>query len=199
MKAVLTVVTMALLAGCAELVPPRSDPVTTKPTGPAHAEQVSAFDTWRLTGRIAVQRADKGITADVEWRQAGDDFDLRIMAPLNQGTFRLSGGARKVELLTPEGETFTAARPEALMQDHLGWSIPLAGTRYWIRGMPDPGTASSQELTDAEGRWTDFEQDRWRVSILDYVKLGELDLPRRLYLARDDLKVRIAIKKWERR
>ena len=190
---------MASLAGCAELAPWRGDPVPPTPTGPPHAAQVSAFDNWRLTGRIAVQRADRGFTADIQWRQAGQDFDLRVMAPLNRGTFRLNGGARKVELLTPEGETFSAAEPETLMHDHLGWSIPLAGTRYWIRGIPDPGTASTQEITDETGRWTDFEQDRWRVSILDYVKVDDLDLPRRLYLARDDLKVRIVIKQWERR
>ena len=190
---------MALLTGCAELVPKRSEPVTPTSTGPPHAVLVSAFENWRVTGRIAVQRADKGITADIQWRQTGHDFDLRVMAPLNQGTFQLSGGAGKVELLTPEGKIFSAAEPEALMLEHLGWSIPLGGTRYWIRGMPDPSTASSQAILDDQGRWTDFEQDRWRISILDYVKLDNLDLPRRLYLARDDIKVRIAIKQWERR
>jgi outer membrane lipoprotein LolB len=192
---------MASLAACADLTPWRSEAVQTAFPAPGerHADQVRAFDDWRLAGRLAVQRADKGFSADINWRQSHHDFDLKVMAPLNGGTFHLNGGARKVELITPDGESFSAARPETLMQDHLGWSIPLDGTRYWIRGIPDPASAASQEITDEQGRWTDFEQNRWRVSILDYVKLDDIDLPRRLYLTRDDLKVRIVVKHWERR
>ena len=47
--------------------------------------------------------------------------------------------------------------------------------------------------------WTDFEQDRWRISILDYVAVDGLNLPRRLYLTRDDFKIRIVVNQWERR
>ncbi|MCZ6893608.1 MAG: lipoprotein insertase outer membrane protein LolB [Gammaproteobacteria bacterium] len=201
MRRIFAVGLMASLAACANLVPRPIEPVRMPaPISPQqHAEEVGAFDKWRLAGRIAVQRADLGFSADIDWRQSGRDFDLRVMTPLNGGTFRLNGGARKVELITPKGESFSGVRPEDLMEDHLGWSIPLDGTRYWIRGIPDPTAASSQEIIDEQGRWTDFEQDRWRVSILDYVAVDGIDLPRRLYLTRDDFKIRIVVKQWERR
>lgn len=184
------------LAGCADLVQRDAGP---GPVPAAHAARVGAFEHWRLAGRVAVQRADQGFTADVDWRQNGQQFDLRVMAPLNGGTFRLSGDDGEVALTTPDGETHHAPDAATLMHAHLGWSLPLRGARYWIRGLPAPDGVFAQALGDERGRWTDFEQDRWRVSILDYVEFEGLDLPRRLFLARDELKVRFVIKQWERR
>lgn len=182
------------LAGCAG---PGSRPAPAVSTA-AHAERVAGFDDWRLAGRIAVQHADEGYSADVDWRQAGSTFDLRVAAPLNGGTFRLSGDAGVVALEAPDGATYRAGDAETLMREHLGWSLPLNGARYWIRGLPGPHSVPVHEVTDATGRWTDFEQDRWRVSVLDYTRLDELDLPRKLFLARDDLKVRFVVRRWER-
>ena len=48
-------------------------------------------------------------------------------------------------------------------------------------------------------RWTDFAQDGWRISILEYAEVDHLSLPRRLYLSHTDLQVRIAMKQWETR
>lgn len=199
MKAAVPVLLGLMLAGCAAPdrraapLPAEADPAA------AHLERVGAFHQWRLSGRIAVQRDDQGVTADVDWQQDGERFDLRIMAPLNGGTFRLAGDAATVVLQAPDGAVYQARDAETLLQDHLGWSLPLDGARYWIRGLQAPTPAPAHAVADASGRWTDFEQAGWRVSVLDYVQFEDLDLPRRLFLARNAVKVRIVVKQWERR
>lgn len=190
-----------LLGGCAALKPPTPTAPTT-PQAELHAAHVAAltsFNPWRLAGRIAVQREDKGFSADLDWRDAGAEFSLRVAAPLNGGTYALSGNGSAVSLVSSKGDIFSATDAETLMQQHLGWALPLAGARYWVRGLPDPARAVSAEQLDAAGRWTDFSQDGWRVSVAEYTHAAGRDLPKRLFLARDQLKVRMAIKTWEQR
>jgi outer membrane lipoprotein LolB len=195
-------VLLVTLGGCASL--PAGWPFAQAPDGSApaqttatHAARVRAVEAWRLAGRIAVQRDDQGVSAGLDWQQHGTRFDLRVVAPLNGGTFALAGDGETVTLVTPKGERFSAASAEALMQAHLGWMLPVSGARWWVRGVPAPTVAVSQAYFDDAGRWTDFEQAGWRVSILDYVAAGDLSLPRKLYLHQAGLEVRVVVKSWE--
>lgn len=193
---------LIVLGGCASLPsgwPFRATPeqaVAANATA-EHAARVRAVKAWRLAGRIAVQRDDQGVNAGLDWQQDGARFDLRVVAPLNGGTFALAGDDRGVTLVTPKGERFAAVSAEALMEAHLGWMLPVSGARWWVRGVPAPAAPVSQEYFDAQGRWTDFEQSGWRISVLDYVTAGELSLPRKLYLSQAGLQVRVVIKSWE--
>ena len=191
-----------LLGACARLSPQAPPAPTLAPRAALHAAHLAAVSTltpWRLAGRIAVKREDKGFSADLDWREAGDDYSLRVAAPLNGGTYALSGNGRAVSLVSSKGDIFSAADPETLMREHLGWALPLAGARYWVRGLPDPSHAVSDERLDEAGRWTAFAQDGWRVSVLEYTHATGRDLPKRLSLDHDKLSVRMAIKTWEQR
>jgi outer membrane lipoprotein LolB len=190
---------MTWLIGCVGFAPKQLKVVKPSTTDQSHALGVGGFENWRLMGRIAVKRGGKGFSAGLRWRQAGPDYEMWVTAPLNKGTYRLQGGTNLAELRLPTGEIFRADKPETLMLQHLGWSIPLSGTRYWIRGIPDPAVRFTQENLDKFGRWSDFQQNLWTINILTYVALEELYLPSDLSLSRDDLEVRIAIKQWERR
>lgn len=199
MRVVLALLIPVHLAGCAQM-PGTFDFLRPAPIKPIadHEARIAVISAWRLSGRVAVQSADQGFSADIRWHQVGSEFEMRIIAPLGRGTFLLSGAPGRVALLTPKGEMFNAADAETLMQDHLGWTIPVSGARYWVLGIPAPDSEARSAVTDDVGRLTDFEQDRWRVSVLDYTRLEDLDLPRRLFLARDDLEVRIVVERWER-
>lgn len=191
-----------LLAACARLAPQHVPATPTAPVADLHATHLAAvrsFEPWRLAARIAVQREDKGFSADLDWHEAGSDYSLRVAAPLNGGTYALSGNGKAVSLVSSKGDIFSAADPETLMREHLGWALPLGGARFWVRGIPDPARAVNAEHLDGAGRWTGFVQDGWQVNVLEYAHVADRDLPKRLSLTHDKLRVRMAIKTWEQR
>ncbi len=184
--------------GCAQ--PGLRAPTPRKSPGELHAAHVaavSAIHEWRLAGRLAVQRGYKGFSANLDWHEGLSAYSMRVAAPLNGGTFALDGNAEAVTLTTPKGEIHTAADAHTLMFAHLGWALPIGGTRYWVRGLPDPAHPVTGEHLDDAGRWTEFAQDGWLVQVLEYRVAAGLDLPTRLSFTHDKLKVRMAIKSWE--
>jgi outer membrane lipoprotein LolB len=187
---------LALLAGCAEFMP--------RPAGPAQSVQAAAWEarvarlnprnTFALTGRIAVQHAGQGGQARMQWDQAGETFALRLSAPLGQGAYAMIGNEAEVTLKAPDGHSYSARDLDSLMATHLQWSLPVAGARYWVRGLPVPDHPMTQLNLDAEGRMLDLAQDGWRISVLEY----QDDLPRKLFLLGDKLQLRIVITAWTR-
>jgi len=194
--AVLTVL-FTVVAGCTTAPwRPEPEPGASDARWLAHREAVTALDTFTVTGRIAIQRGSEGGGAKLRWRQAGSDSDLRIMAPLSQGSFRLNGNAQEVVLSAPDGKQYRAASFEALMAAHLGWSFPVDGARYWVRGIPDPRQSIDQLNLDADGRLSDLAQAGWRISVREYTPAADVSLPKRLFLNAGDLKIRLAIDGW---
>jgi len=186
-----------LLTGCAALRPsPAPAPGADDPRWLAQQQAMAALDAFTLTGRVAIQRGSEGGGAKLRWYQTGDSTDLRIMAPMAQGTFRLEGDATGVALTAPDGQQYAAENFEDLMATHLDWSFPVEGARYWVRGIPDPARPVEHIGFDAEGRLSDLAQAGWRISVLEYRDVDGNALPARLFLNADDLKIRLVIDTW---
>lgn len=158
--------------------------------------QIASIDAWRADGRVAIARGAEGYSARLRWLQQDDSFQLRLIAPLGRGTYQLAGNPAAVELLVPSGEAYRGRDAESLMRDHLGWSIPVAGAEYWLRGLPAPTSEPTYVHRDEQGFISDMEQDGWRISVLKRRKAANFDLPAKLFLHYRDLKVRIVVSKW---
>jgi outer membrane lipoprotein LolB len=195
LAAVMTVAA-ALLDGCASLMPP-SEGGAENAEWTKRQSRLSAIERWTVQGRVAIETAAEGATATINWNQDGESYSMRIVAPLGQGTFELQGNAEAVSLRAPDNKTLTARDPQALMQQSLGWSLPLAGLKYWVRGLPQPDHPVEQLRLDEAGRVLDMEQDGWRISLLRYSDVNGIELPEKIFMASDPLKMRLVISEWK--
>jgi outer membrane lipoprotein LolB len=172
------------------------DPETQAAAWRAHRvrmERIMAFD---LQGRVAIASDKEGGNASFTWHQDGAAYQMRIMAPLAQGTFELNGDRLGVSLRTPQGETVDADTPEALLQRALGWQLPLSGLRFWALGIPAPGAVDHLEL-DPEGRLSELQQSGWRITVQQYDPVAGLPLPAKMSMVNDQTKVRIVFSEWK--
>ncbi|MFT5782243.1 MAG: outer membrane lipoprotein LolB [Pseudomonas sp.] len=195
---------LALLSGCAgltshETLSGQGDPALWK----QHKEQLSKLNGWEISGKIGIraERRDGKIdsaSATLFWLQRQDYFDIRLAGPMGGGAARLTGRPGKVRLDAANQGSFEAATGEQLLQQQLGWSLPVAHLFWWIRGLPASDSPSSLALS-SDSRLAALQQDDWKVEYLSYVEQHGYWLPERIKLHGSKLDITLVIKDWQPR
>ena len=161
-------------------------------------DRAGAVNEWDMYARGVLRRTGEAYNVNLRWqREAGGEFTMTLEAPFGQGVLRIENSAPdQYRLRLPDGQTFINDSPEALLVDVIGWSLPISGLDYWVRGLPDPRREYRHRL-DAEGRARAISQDGWDIDYLDYFSDPEQPpLPRRMSLGNDELALKLVIERW---
>ncbi|MFU8814042.1 MAG: lipoprotein insertase outer membrane protein LolB [Pseudomonadales bacterium] len=165
-----------------------------------------------LRGKLGVVQEQESFSARFYWRQSGSNFNIDLWGPLGQGRISLAGNPRYLELQDGEGAIISQGPPDIVMEQQLGWSLPLSVLPEWIQGRPAPGLPVHEPVYDAEGRLIAFGQLNWRVELERYQRVdGDQPLaigvaaaaapggflPHRVTATRDAYRVRLAISSWQ--
>ncbi len=157
---------------------------------------LSELKSWRLRGRIGIELPKEAWSASLHWDQDHDSYRLLLIAPFGRGTYELSGGNGRVELQTPKNRVYSAPTAEALLQQNLGWQVPVSGLRYWVKGLPEPGRRPDSVVLDDHGRVSELVQDGFKVRYEQYQTVQGYDLPRRITLDGGKIRVKLVISSW---
>lgn len=151
--------------------------------------------TFRVAGRLAVSDGRDGGSAGFVWSQRGERFEFELRQPVNQKTWRLSGDRRGAVLEGGEGGPRRAASAEELLLEVLGWHVPVAALRDWVRGLPhDGGNVPRAVEHDDQGRLRRFSQDGWQVNYTAWRDGGAW--PERIRAQRPPYSVRLNVQDW---
>ncbi len=160
-------------------------------------EFLQGLQDWQLNGRVAITSAEGSGKLNLFWQQAAAGYDIRLMSFLGQQVADIRGDASgSVSLFRPGQAVVRTKNSLALMQDELGWYIPLSGLRYWVLGVPAPGTDVREILAD-QGRLLSLEQDGWLVEYTDYQWVAGVYLPRKIRLTHPMLSARMVLDRWQ--
>ena len=189
-------VAAALLAGCAG-VPQRAAPLA--PTGLPTADELAALARladFTLVGRVAVQSRGEGWNASFDWREAAGLGTLAVRGPFGAGAARITRSAERIVIESGNDAPLEVAAPFSALDKalvaRLGFALPLAPLRYWIRGVPAPDLPS-------EGGTGRFRQADWDVACDAYARVAGAPgpLPGRLVLTRPGTRIRVVIDRWQ--
>ncbi len=186
-----------LLAGCAQTPRLDAESVDVTRRWSERKQKIYTLDNWELRGRVAIQASGEGFSGKLVWAQSGDEYQLRLEAPFGQASYQLIGTPTRVSLLAPDQAPVHAPEPAALLQSQLGWSLPISGLRHWVLGVPEPDAQITQLQLDKLGRLSILHQSGWQISVKRYGRLGDVDVPSKLYLDRESLRVRLVVHKWK--
>ncbi|WP_447928515.1 MULTISPECIES: lipoprotein insertase outer membrane protein LolB [unclassified Vreelandella] len=195
-RALLTGAALLLLAGCATQAPLDE---SGRQAGQWERQQaeVEAFDSWTLVGKAGLRTPQENTSANLDWNQTPFYFRMLISGPFGGGRSVLEGREGRFSLTTGEGR-FEAETPEALMEEQLGWSLPVRAMPDWVRGLP--GDDSSYQLeTDALGFPSHLEQDGWEIDYRDWEEVDDMWLPRRLVMSVDEVRITLVVNQWRPR
>lgn len=159
-------------------------------------QQLAQLQYWSFSGRLAIKDANnESWSASLRWKQDGESYDIQLSGAFGQGAARLFGHDGSAVIEMTEHSALTADSAEALMQQQLGWFIPVHGLKYWLLGLPEPDLISQQTFNEV-GRLESLQQSGWQVRYRDYLEVDGLELPRKLELENPRLRARLVIDSW---
>lgn len=198
-RSLLAIGALVLLAGCSSLTSKESlEGQGNLAAWEAHKQQVASIDGWQISGKIGIRAPKDSGSATLFWLQRQGYFDIRLAGPLAVGSARISGRSNDVVLdLSTEG-SFRSDSAEDLLEQGLGWRLPLTQLFWWVRGLPAPDSRSKISL-DTDSQLNRLEQDGWQIQYLSYMQQDGYTLPERIKLQGQNLQVTLVIKDWQPR
>ena len=164
-------------------------------TGPGIRPGVDDQRHWQLSGKLGLRGPQLAESAYLNWRQCGESYDMRLSGPLGQTVARIDGNGNALTVRIEGQQPVTTGDPEQLLQQRLGWSVPLRALRYWVRAEQAPGP--SAEVIGPPQQPTELRQLGWQVRYLAWHQQGELALPAKLTLRSDaGLQATLLINDW---
>lgn len=182
------------LSGCSTL--PRTPTATRETYWRQHQQAVLAHRIWSFDGSFGLRVGHRGWSAGLHWVQSGEPFHIEIYGPLGRTLAVLAGQPGEVSLIDERGKSYRASSSIALMRRVLGWSLPVDGLRYWVRGLPVPGQVVTSRRLDGRGRLTRLSQDGWNIQYSDYNYDTADARPTRMVMAHGDLHLTLVIAQW---
>jgi outer membrane lipoprotein LolB len=186
MKRWLVFLGLTLLCGCA-LLPSAPTPVAR----PAHPESAP----FAMNGRISIDHQGERHSAGLHWAHQVQSDEILLLTPLGQTAARVYRDDSNATL-DEGGKHHQDVDAESLMQQVLGWHLPLVGLHQWVLGLPAAETPAQIER-DGNGQITVLHQDGWEVRYLRYAGSKPDSLPTRLQLSHEDMQLQLLIDEWE--
>lgn len=161
----------------------------------ARETQLAGHETWTIRARLGVSDGHHGGSGSLVWVRRGSHFDFELQAPVTGRSFRLHGGPGQVQLDGLNQGSLYGSDARGLLQQAVGWQVPMPQLDYWVRGMRAPGSPA-QLLFGTDGLPQRLGQDGWTVEYRDWYPDTNPAMPRRVFASRGDDRVRMVISSW---
>lgn len=148
-----------------------------------------------LGGRFSVRYTQDGreeaLHGGFAWRQIGERIDVALLSPVGQTMATIE--------VTPKGAALTeAGKPprraldaDALAATELGWPLPVAGLKEWLRGCALD--ASGRRFVASPQDDSVTTHNGWRIRYVSWLESAAGLLPRRIDLERGEVNLRLVI------
>ena len=183
---------VGLISGCTNLAPPAVD----NNNWIDQRSQLQELESWRLRGRVNVRYDNESHTPRIQWQHEDRDYRIRLWGTFNVSNTTLVGRPGFVTF-EQDGRVLTAASPEELILQQLGYELPVAYLEFWIKGIPAPNSLANLKFNELN-QLVSINQDGWTVTYTDPRQYGLVSLPRRVEVTRprNDIRLRFIGLNW---
>ncbi|WP_042296242.1 lipoprotein insertase outer membrane protein LolB [Paraburkholderia bannensis] len=179
------------LAGCATQAP--HEPSTARATTSLTTQTSRAYH-----GRFAIQYNDqngqqRNAYGNFDLRQTDSTVTLQLLNPLGQTLAVVTSAPGQATLELPNKQPLTADNVSTLMQQALGFALPVEGLRYWLQpsAAPDSRARTTFDPQNPQ-RLSKIEQDGWDIDYIAYADAPATGV-KRVNLTREDPPLQIKL------
>lgn len=182
---------LALVGGCASVAPrPAGDWLDDR------RDWFSQYPDWSVEGRLGLSDGERGGSLAMHWQAHGAIHDIRLRTLAGGQQWRLVMEPGRAVLTGSEVGRIEGPDPDALVEQAIGWPIPLRHMADWLRGLPAPGSARVRY--GEEGLMHGLDWDDWSLQYSRWAGWGDgaVRLPARIDVVRKPHEVRLALRGW---
>lgn len=168
-----------------------------RPAGAWLDERAAWFDAhpdWSITGRVGLHDGERGGSLGFTWHAEGEEHRIHLRTTAGGEQWRLRFSPGSAVLRGSEVGMLTGISPDPLVEEAVGWPIPVRALSWWIRGLVPPDGGDPRFAED--GTLAGVTDPLWT---LDYKHFDQVEgrlLPARLEARSDRYTVRIVIADW---
>ncbi|NVK30892.1 MAG: outer membrane lipoprotein LolB [Gammaproteobacteria bacterium] len=181
-----------ILAGCAQ--PPTVGGGSSEQQFRAHVAKLASLEQWMMDGRISVSSSKGGGSARINWQQNGDQYRIKLIAPLGQGGAIVMGDGQQVLVKLSDGQELRGTDASVLLEQMLGWPVPVESLRHMIKGLPSP--MDQYELNN-QSLVKELQSGQWRADFDNYKSISGYRLPGLISLSGPPAKLKITVNEWQ--
>ena len=194
-SACLAIIIPLLLSGCVSMKTPVAAAHFKKESSASRQSQLNAIRRWSIAGALSIKQNGKAQIANFSWDlRSKKNYTVQISSSLNVYNIVIQSTTHGLTLNQNNHSTLHARNPQELMQKAVGFTLPLNNLYYWIRGITAPG--GNQPQFDRFGHLTRLKQQGWNIHFMRYTHVNTLDLPQLVQLSRNNLSIRLVIRRW---
>lgn len=146
---------------------------------------------WSFKGRLAYSHQGQGGTAQVYWRQTGNQSEIMLSAPLGIGTVKIRMDPSTAQVFDASGRLLQSGETQQLLQQVLHVAMPVASLMNGLRAYW-PEHATVPYLSDASAG---IDADGWQWRYQEWVQ-APVRLPKKLETSRADSRLRLIVDQW---
>ena len=195
MKKITILLCCLLLTACITTMPAKRTALNQYLSWQKRQIALKSIEQWQINGAIAIKTKTQGQTASLVWQQHLRNYQVDLFGPLGAGHVILKRDTQGVSLLA-NGKHYQSQTVERLMQKILGWHLPVSNLYFWIRGLPAP-TLKSKIKFDPYHHIIQLQQQGWNIFYQQYTAVKGVDLPSKLILQNNNLKIKFIINRWQ--
>ena len=192
-RRIAAVAILLLVGGCA--TGPRPQPNEGES---ARREALQALAAWTFRGRVAVAAGNDGFSGGLQWQQSGTNAEVSLHGPLGGEALRIHVNGADYVVETPDGASYDGESAQRLLAERIGAGrpLPVQDMRYWLIGVPAPGTPHEETL-GTDQRLSSLTQSGWLIRYGSFETVGSYSLPQRIEMTTQGLRLRVAATDWQ--
>lgn len=159
------------------------------------AGDIEAVSNWNLVGRISLDDGQDGGSGRLQWVVQSDHSKMDFHGAMGRGAWHLEIEPEGALLRLADGKQYVADGVDELLEQQIGWPIPVEALRWWVRGLAAPGVIDARQLDNA-GLLTSLAQFGWQIDFNRYASGSGVALPVRLDARQNNYRVKLAISRW---
>ncbi|MFT5163567.1 MAG: outer membrane lipoprotein LolB [Alteromonadaceae bacterium] len=164
---------------------------------------------WQVKGKFLFKGPQKKQSVSLNWTQDLKRSDIRLTTFMGISVLKMVSDQHSATLKTDD-QTVTSNDPQKLLNDNTGIALPVNSLADWMKGaLPvEQGLNALGQKNGQVVMWDEFNRIKqirlvdkhfipWQIDYLGYSAVESHQLPQKIRLTGNDIKITITINDWE--